>query len=313
MNTYYALVNLNSESVRDHIGEIEARIAHLSARLGAPIASDYAEIYKTYNESWRNVDLQFEKARGYTYLLVFGGDGTQTHVLNLIARSGVSIRFIGISCGTMNISPFSNKLRDLETCDHLQCVSRDAILCTAADGQTSFAFTDAVITTTCVARIDGAVSQFSAADILNGVKKRAIPAAIGNGNTKIVIQRPGQWLFLPTMPEIFTVSAAFLPAALKAQVLAGGADPAACAGFTWGLILSDFPLVWADAAKEDIQRRPISSVFYPLEAQDRVLVTQLNKNAYLVNDGNAICRAGSVEFSFQPGCLKTYQLTEGPL
>lgn len=308
MSTYFALVNLNSESVRCNIGEIILSISKLSKRLGAQIDHIFSGLYDVQDETWRYVDIQFEKARPYSHLFVFGGDGTHTHVLNLIAQSGIDIKFIGISCGTMNIGRYSNMLSDLEHFDSLTLEKHDAIRCVTSDGRESFSCIDSVITTTCVARINGIITQLSARDILGGLKIQSKPEMIGNKETKIAILHQSDVKRLPVTPEIYTISVAFLPSALKAQVMAGGADPAACANFLWGVIVSDFPLVWADATKKDIQKKPILSVFYPLDVKDIVEINFLNPNAYLVNDGNAICNISSAKFYFMPAFFKTYRL-----
>jgi len=305
MNRFYALVNLNSESVRAHLEAIATALRDFPY----PVDADYERWLEERPEGWSHVDAQLEKANGYESLLVFGGDGTHTYVLDRLRAMAHKPQFIGIQCGTMNMGSVANPLSALERFGTMRTEQRDAICCQTASGE-SHALVDSVVTTTCVGRLNGRISQFSAEKILQGVKCHADPAAVGDANTRITVYRNGESLEMPRMEHIFTVSAAFLPAALGARVLAGGADPEACRGFTWGLILSDFPLVWADVTAETLQHAPVTSVFYPLQLQDTVEVRGLNQNAHLVNDGNAVCSTHAVRWHYQKDYYQIVKLEE---
>lgn len=313
MITYYALVNLNSESVRLHLDEIDLAINTISLREGCPVDSDYTQWITECPEGWQHVDLQLEKAQGYTYLLVFGGDGTHTHVLNQMSKYRNMPLFIGIGCGTMNIGSVATPLYMLHQYENMQIVRRDAICCQTDIPEINYALIDSVVTTTCVGRICDVVSQFSARDILNGIKRQAVPDVVGDDQTRITVYRNGVQIQMPVINKVFTISTAFLSPVLGAHVLAGGADPAACRCFSWGLILSDFPLVWADAGRTDLQREPITSVFYPLDELDVVQVHGLNANAYLVNDGNAICKVNAVRWHYEKNCFEVIKFLEETL
>ena len=199
-------------------------------------------------------------------------------------------------------------MRSQTLVDKIHCCYQDAILSNINGNKTSLSFIDSVITTTCVSRIDGLISQFSAKDILKGIKKQSYPDIIGNKHTIVEVAKNGESIFLPTFKETYTISVAFLSNALKAQVMAGGADPASCIGFKWGIIISDFPLIWADPKKKDLQLKPIHSVFFPLEEDDLVKISKLNKNAHLINDGNAISNIKDVEFRYISNCSPIYKL-----
>ena len=309
MTSYYAIINLNSNSVKNRIKDIEECINQLSKNLNSRIYFDYEEAFSGTNGTWESIDIQFERARSHSHVFVFGGDGTQTYVLNLIAKYQCDLVFIGIACGTMNINPLSNHIKNITNANTVSLISQDAIKCELNNEIMSYALIDSVITTTCVALVNGNISQISAEKILNGIKEREIPKCIGGAHTTVVVKNRDATITLPQMSDIYTISAAFLSNNVKAQTIAGGADPAACAGYKWGVIIADFPLTWADANQTDLQKRPISSIFYPLNENDSVEVFGLHENAFLINDGNSVGKILKIKFSYCPSVFKVGKLS----
>ena len=206
----------------------------------------------------------------------------------------------------MNIGPYSNHLEDIEALINTpEILTLDAIECDVGKKK-YFAFIDAVIGTTCVARINDSISQYSASDLLRGIKKQVKPNIVGNLATSVTVEkRDGARVVFPRLDNIYTIGIAFLTDGLKARVLAGGADPAACAGCKWGVISSSFPLVWADATLQDIQAMsPIESIFYPLSTDDYIIVSSTLDTAYLINDGNSECLVENcVKFTYRANAI----------
>ena len=304
MRSLYAIINPASESVGARLERIDRAIVALGEGLGVTIHRTPIKELDCKTGDWSVIDAQLDRARNCDGVAVFGGDGTHAYVLGKLAALGERKEFIGIRCGTMNIGSGTSTLDSCFNFTKTETRELDAIEARVDGGTPSYAFIDAVIATTCVARIDGKLGQISAQKILKGVKEYDTPSPVGSSRTVVKVIRGGKEISLPTEDNLMTVSAAFLTDGLKARVLAGGADPAACSGFGWGFILSDFPLVWADATKETLAARPIRDVFMPLFDTDRVTVSGLLPEAHLVNDGNAVSRGESVEF-----CLKKKAVT----
>lgn len=301
--TFYAIINFASESVKNNEEAIRDALFRFSRKYGIQVTSCFETDSTTHN--WDEIDRQFNIAKHGSDLLVFGGDGTQTYILNKIIQEEVDINFIGISVGTMNINAFSITLSELDyVLDFPQIIELDAICCHVNEKK-YFCFIDSVVTTTCVSRINGKISQASAEGILNGHKYRSVPELVGNKDTTIVIKNGMDAISLPSFNKIYTISCAFLNDGLKARVLAGGADPSTCAGFQWGIIVSDFPLVWADVTQEELQlRAPIKSLFFPLLSTNSVGIQHLSKKAHLVIDGNVISKINSLNITYAKNVCK---------
>lgn len=302
--TFYAIINFGSESVMNNRDAITKAISIFSNKYGVRVDCHLELDYCIYC-NWDEIDRQFNIAKYYSDILVFGGDGTQTYVLNKVINENINVNFIGVAVGTMNISTYSNSLTELEFIfDSPKTIWLDAICC-IINGRKHFCFIDSVVTTTCVARINGKISQASAKEVLAGHKYRAIPESVGDKNTLIVVENGAKITNMPSTDKIFTISCAFLRDSLKAQVLAGGADPSACSEFKWGLIISDFPLTWADVTQHELQLySPIKSLFYPLSVTDSVKISRLLEAAYLVIDGNVISNVDSLNVTYAKNICK---------
>lgn len=308
MNSCLAIINYDSESVTNHRDDISKAIPVLERKLDARIEI----INKTTSEGlsysdWSNLDRHLERAANYNCLVVFGGDGAQAYAMNKLIKANLKIAFMGVSCGTMNIGQFSTPLDIVLSSSSNNIVKKtiDAIACDCSN-LTTYAFIDAVITTTCVTRINNVVSQISAKDILSGRRIKAVPKQIGNERTRIVVNQKKS--FVPRA-TIYTIAAAFTTHGLEAHVLAGGADPISCARTKWAIIDSDFPLTWADASFKDISSfSPISSAIFPLSQDDKVHVSGLLDDAYLICDGNAVEKCNEVTFSFIEGAITVLKL-----
>ncbi len=308
MKSCYFLVNPLSESVRQNKARIEECIYHIAKKLHAKVFREKWESMDTSVSDWSEVDRQLNEAVNYEVVFVFGGDGTHAHVLERLAFLKSTTAFVGIKCGTMNIGTHSNCMESCFNFTKLQEKWIDAIVARKNGRVIGYSFIDSVITTTCVARVDGKIAQISAKGILNGTKEYDIPTSVGDTNTKITVYREFDTVEFPAMRKISTISAAFIPSELKAKVLAGGADPASCSGFVWGIVVSDFPLVWADATQAQIAQNVITSNFLPLFDNDKAIVSGLSSTAVLVNDGNAIDAIDNIEFSLERNSTKIYVL-----
>jgi hypothetical protein len=257
--------------------------------------------------TWAPVEHQYQLSQGCDGIIVVGGDGTKTWVLNRLIADRRQVAFIGVQSGTMDVGTTSTLAAGapLPPLSAL-CDTPLASVKAEFDGGVQHSFFDAVLTTTCIGMMEGRVSQFSARDILRGVKTPMKPAIVGGAHTRMVVERPGGSTVLPAMATVAVAAVAMLGSALFAQTLAGGADPAAVCGVPAGLIGSDFPLGWGDVTRKDmLSGGPVVSVFCPLDFGDTVRISGLDAGAHLVSDGNAVAAVDSVSFTL---CEAAYRI-----
>jgi hypothetical protein len=307
--SFYIIVNFNAGGGKKTFADLQIFIRKLE-KCGLSIG--YSENIFTSNERspfWDDLDLQYNESSSFDGLIVVGGDGTKTYILNRLINDGVCKPFIGISTGTMNVSYTSAFNMDGDVPLKVNEFRLNAIS-TLHNNKTEYSFLEAVVGNTFVTTLDGIVSQASVNFFLNeGTKTRGVPFPIGDTSTTIHIKQKDivEIVQIPAFSQISTIAVAPLTSQLMARVLAGGANPSACIGIPAGLIVSDFPLTWADVSKSELRKAsPITSSFFPLDYGDVVDITGINEG-YLVSDGNAVQKIESMSFKLVKNIYKIYK------
>ncbi len=312
MSSCYAIINYASESVNNNIHLVMEAINNMEEFFSKPIIfANPQTLTNTQTKSWQSVDAQYEEAKKHKIIIVFGGDGTKTYILNRIIEDRIHPCFWGISCGTMNIGPYSTPI-DLFLKPQIgksEKTKLNAIM-SEINGKKYYSFIDTVITTTCVTKVNGKVSQISAAKIMEGIRQQDIPAIVGNLNTKILVNIGTSSIIIPPIDSTMSIGVALISKCLSANIMAGGADPAACIGYKWGVIVSDFPLTWADPTVQDMQQRAIKTHFLPLKDNDTVEIDNCVSGAYCVIDGNAVSPVKRISISYCKQIIEINKLKE---
>lgn len=290
----FIIVNHWAGHISDYYSQILTHILESAAKAGLQVdmmpRNDLNDVFAK-DHSWSPVEIQYQLSKGSDALIVIGGDGTKTHILNRMIQDDKKVQFIGIGTGTMNVGR-TNTFRFGADVIDFSCLNEKFINAVKIDkgfDGVSYSFFDAIIGTTCVTNVDGVITQVSAKNMVDGIKIEIDPQFIGDSETIVEIQRAnGEKYCVQTLSKIGTIAVSPMQECLKAQTLAGGADPCACLNFPGGVIVSDFPLVWANVSKEEVKRLPqITSCFSPLDFRDKVIIRNLTGDPYLISDGNS--------------------------
>jgi hypothetical protein len=275
-----------------HLESIIRKLKNACYNAGFNYASMSIDTLKAFynNNSWDHVDEQFLMAKNADIVIVVGGDGTKSHIINLMFESGRLQEFIGIAAGTMNVS-LLNAFSIDDNIDFSFFKSRSVpCVLTIINGKKTLSMFDALFGTTCVATVDGLISQVSANKLLKGEKVFDNPTPIGNRKTEVkILKKSGNVIIFDKIVKIGTIGVSYLDRALSAKILAGGAETCACLGYIGGVIVAEFPLVWASVKPTDLEQwGTINSSFFPLEYGDTVTVKNLLLGSCFISDGNVI-------------------------
>ena len=310
--SFFVITNLNAGGGRNTINDL-LNLVHKFERAGFTVGyNKYIFTSGSGTPFWGDLDIQYEESLSYDGVIVLGGDGTKTYILNKLIGDKIIKPFVGISSGTMNVGYSSAFRIDDEIPMYLNEYSLDAVMsyCSNENDKVEYSFLESVIGNTFVTTYNGSITQVSAEKFLRtGDKIRTIPQAIGNNDTSICVKCKdgGKIVHLPSLTKIATLAVAPLTKELRARILAGGANPSVCIGMPGGLIITDFPLTWADVTiSEILDSSPISSTFFPLQYEDEVFISGID-NGFLISDGNAVRKVDNISFKLTKSVYKLYK------
>lgn len=309
---FYIIANLNAGGGRNVFADLQNLVYKLESN-GLNIGYS-KHIFTSCNIKpfWDDLDIQYEASLSYDGLIVLGGDGTKTYILNKLIADKINKPFIGVSSGTMNVGYTTAFSIADEIPMQLSEFNLDAVMsyCNDKSDKVEYSFLESVVGNTFVTTCNNSVTQVSAEKFLQtGDKIRSIPQPIGNVDTNIHVKYMDstKTVRLPSFSQISTLAVAPLSKELRARVLAGGANPSVCIGMPGGLIIADFPLIWADVTMSEIlEVSPISSTFFPLNYEDEVNVSKI-KNGLLISDGNVVRKVDSINFKLIKEVYKIYK------
>ena len=301
MKSFYLIINPKAgktdKGIKDAIEDLEK----WAIKSNASLFYNDKLLKEDAREDWNCVDSQYQESKGYDGIIVIGGDGTKTHIINQMINNNDDRIFIGVSSGTMDVGVCTNRASSLKPLNELEKVDVNAIEA-RVDGKHYYSFIDSIICNTFIGNKDGEVSQFSAKEILlNRTKILEEPKVISSNKGIIEIYEDNKLAKrVPLSNSTKIIGCSCLDKGLFAKVLAGGADTCICLGAEAGLIYSDFPLILTRKNLDELlDLSPISSSFIPLKVNNTMTITGLNDDAYLINDGNVISKINQVEFSLK--------------
>jgi len=103
-SSFYLLTNKGAGYVSENpgcVGDLVERLSCAGYNISHNHPSDTLH-------SWESVDAQYELSKEYEGIVVLGGDGTKTYILNRLIKDKKKKPFIGIAAGTMNVRTCSH-------------------------------------------------------------------------------------------------------------------------------------------------------------------------------------------------------------
>ena len=159
MKSFYLIINPKAgktdKGIKDAIEDLEK----WAIKSNASLFYNDKLLKEDAREDWNCVDSQYQESKGYDGIIVIGGDGTKTHIINQMINNNDDRIFIGVSSGTMDVGVCTNRASSLKPLNELEKVDVNAIEA-RVDGKHYYSFIDSIICSFFKAAYRAAVHEF---------------------------------------------------------------------------------------------------------------------------------------------------------